>query len=68
MPPAPDRRKDRHTTRTIGRLDNPDDDAWVRAYARQTEQTVSRIVSAAVRAYRDQHETETQPPKEQDHA
>lgn len=65
MPPAPDRRADRHTTRTIGRLDNPELDAWVRSYAKATGLAVSRVVSAAVRAYRDRHEIETQPPKEQ---
>lgn len=52
MPPRTDRSADRHRLATLGRLDDPDDDAWLRAYAQLTGQRVSKVVSIAVRRYR----------------
>ena len=52
MPPRTDRSADRHRLRTLGRLDNPDDDAWLRSHAASTRQKVSEVVSIAVRRYR----------------
>ena len=45
---------DRHQLRTLGgiRLDNADDDAWIRAYAIKTGQNVRRVVIAAIKHYR----------------
>ena len=55
-----DRSADRHQLRTLGgiRLDNADDDAWIRAYALKTEQSVRKVVIAAVKHYRRTIESE----------
>ena len=52
MPPSTDRSTDRHRLKTIGRLDDADDDAWLREHAQRTSQQVSKVVSIAVRNYR----------------
>ncbi len=55
-----DRGADRHRLRTLGgiRLDNADDDAWIRAHAKKTGQSVRKVVVAAVRYYRKAIENE----------
>ena len=52
MPPKADRSGDRHRLKSLSRLDDPDDDAWLRAYATQKGQSVMKVVSAAIRHYR----------------
>jgi hypothetical protein len=61
MPPAPDR----HRLKSLGRLDDPSDDAWVRARAKQTGQSIRKVVIAAVKHYRHHIETTTSPKGEQ---
>jgi hypothetical protein len=55
---AADRNADRHRLKSLGRLDDPGDDAWLRAYAKQTGQSIRKVVIAAVKHYRQTIETE----------
>ena len=50
--------KDGHLLKTLGgiRLDNADDDAWIRAYAKKTDQSVRKIVIRAIRELRERIE------------
>ena len=66
MPPRTNRSDDRHTLKTLGgiRLDNADDDTWIRGYAKQTGQSLRKVVIAAVKHYRrtvehNEHEEQT---------
>jgi len=54
---------DGHLLRTLGgiRLDNADDDAWIRAHAKKTEQSVRKVVIAAVKHYRSMIENGEDP-------
>lgn len=51
-PPKADRGTDRHRLTSMGRLDDPDDDAWIRARAKQTGQSIRKVMIAAVKQYR----------------
>ena len=55
--------KDGHLLKTLGgiRLDNADDDAWIRAYAIKTGQNVRKVVIAAIKHYRRTIENEEDP-------
>ena len=59
---AKDRGADRHKLKTLGgiRLDNADDDTWIRGYAKQTRQSLRKVVIAAVKHYRRTIEHEEQ--------
>ena len=47
-----DRSTDRHRLISLSRLRDADTDAWLRDYARQTSQSVMKVVTAAVKHYR----------------
>ena len=53
-----DRGADRHRLRTLGgiRLDNADDDLWIRTYAEQAGLSVRKVVVRAVRELRERIE------------
>lgn len=61
-----DRSADRHTLKTLGgiRLDNADDDAWIRAYAEKTGLNVRKVVIAAVKYYRRAIENSENPEEQ----
>ena len=60
MSPA-DRSADRHQLKSLGRLDDPGDDAWIRAHAKQTGQSIRKVVIAAVKHYRSMIENGEDP-------
>jgi hypothetical protein len=53
-----DRSTDRHRLKSLGRLDDPDDDAWVRDRAKKTGQSIRKVIIAAVKHYRTMIENE----------
>ena len=52
---------DRHEVTLVGARLDPDDDAWIRAHAKRTGQSIRKVVIAAVKHYRSIIENKEDP-------